>query len=170
MKNLRWLESPPQIPAIPAINSGARVQNVFWKQSSRVPLCSREGLKGSGSLWAAKAIRAEPQRILFAAIKYFRIEQVIFCLDLEQYDAFRHNLPDFERGLRHLLHKQGGAVYVEGVARLCGKLDRASELLAPVYGCITESPNTMDLKQGKALLDELAGRLLADTGPDADLG
>jgi hypothetical protein len=63
---------------------------------------------------------------------------------------------------------KGGAVYVEGVARLCGKLDRVSELLAPVYGCFTESLNTMDLKQGKALLDELAGKLLADTDPDAD--
>jgi hypothetical protein len=116
-------------------------------------------------------IRAEPQRALFAAIKYFRIEQVIFCLDLEQYEAaFRHNPPEFKHGLRHLLHKQGGAVYVEGVARLCGTLDRASELLAPVYGCFTESLNTMDLKQGKALLDELAGKLLADTDPDADLG
>ena len=116
-------------------------------------------IQGSRVLPSDCMIRAEPQRALFAAIKYFRIEQVIFCLDLEQYEAaFRHNPPEFKHGLRHLLHKQGGAVYVEGVARLCGKLDRASELLAPVYGCFTESLNTMDLKQGKALLDELAGR------------
>jgi len=116
-------------------------------------------IQGSRVLPSDCMIRAEPQRALFAAIKYFRIEQVIFCLDLEQYEAaFRHNPPEFKHGLRHLLHKQGGAVYVEGVARLCGTLDRASELLAPVYGCFTESLNTMDLKQGKALLDELAGR------------
>jgi predicted ATPase len=38
-----------------------------------------------------------------------------------------------------------------------GKRDQAHELLAPVYGWFTEGFNTLDLKEGKALLDELAG-------------
>jgi predicted ATPase len=37
-----------------------------------------------------------------------------------------------------------------------GKLDEARELLAPVYGWFTEGFDTLDLKQAKALLDELA--------------
>jgi class 3 adenylate cyclase/predicted ATPase len=37
-----------------------------------------------------------------------------------------------------------------------GKRDRARELLAPVYGWFTEGFNTRDLKEAKALLDELA--------------
>jgi predicted ATPase len=37
-----------------------------------------------------------------------------------------------------------------------GKRDEARELLAPVYGWFTEGFNTLDLKQAKALLDELA--------------
>jgi predicted ATPase len=37
-----------------------------------------------------------------------------------------------------------------------GKLDEARELLAPVYGGFTEGFDTLDLKQAKILLDELA--------------
>ncbi|WFU43569.1 adenylate/guanylate cyclase domain-containing protein [Bradyrhizobium sp. CB82] len=37
-----------------------------------------------------------------------------------------------------------------------GKRDEARELLAPVYGRFTEGFDTLDLKQAKALLDELA--------------
>lgn len=37
-----------------------------------------------------------------------------------------------------------------------GKWDEARELLAPVYGWFTEGFDTRDLKEAKALLDELA--------------
>jgi predicted ATPase len=37
-----------------------------------------------------------------------------------------------------------------------GKWDEARELLAPVYGWFTEGFDTLDLKEAKALLDELA--------------
>jgi predicted ATPase len=37
-----------------------------------------------------------------------------------------------------------------------GKRNQARELLAPVYGWFTEGFDTLDLKQAKALLDELA--------------
>jgi predicted ATPase len=37
-----------------------------------------------------------------------------------------------------------------------GKRDEARELLAPVYGWFTEGFDTLDLKQAKAMLDELA--------------
>ena len=37
-----------------------------------------------------------------------------------------------------------------------GKRDDARDLLAPVYGWFTEGFDTRDLKEAKALLDELA--------------
>ncbi|MGA2842762.1 MAG: hypothetical protein ABSG18_21865 [Steroidobacteraceae bacterium] len=37
-----------------------------------------------------------------------------------------------------------------------GKRDAARELLAPVYGWFTEGFDTLDLKEAKTLLDELA--------------
>jgi predicted ATPase len=36
-----------------------------------------------------------------------------------------------------------------------GKQDEAREVLAPVYGWFTEGFDTLDLKEAKALLDEL---------------
>jgi predicted ATPase len=39
-----------------------------------------------------------------------------------------------------------------------GKREEARELLAPVYGWFTEGFDTRDLKEAKALLDELAAR------------
>ena len=36
-----------------------------------------------------------------------------------------------------------------------GKRDEARELLAPVYGWFTEGFDTLDLKDAKALLEEL---------------
>jgi predicted ATPase len=36
------------------------------------------------------------------------------------------------------------------------KRDEARELLAPVYGWFTEGFDTLDLREAKALLDELA--------------
>jgi predicted ATPase len=38
------------------------------------------------------------------------------------------------------------------------KRDEARELLAPVYGWFTEGFDTLDLKEAKVLLDELAAR------------
>ena len=37
-----------------------------------------------------------------------------------------------------------------------GKVSEARELLAPVYGWFTEGFDTLDLKEAKALLEELA--------------
>jgi predicted ATPase len=37
-----------------------------------------------------------------------------------------------------------------------GRRDEARELLAPVYGWFTEGFDTLDLKEAKALLDELS--------------
>ena len=44
------------------------------------------------------------------------------------------------------------------LARLCrdqGKVQQARELLAPVYGWFTEGFDTRDLKEAKALLEQL---------------
>jgi predicted ATPase len=37
-----------------------------------------------------------------------------------------------------------------------GKREEARDLLVPVYGWLTEGFDTLDLKEAKALLDELA--------------
>jgi predicted ATPase len=46
----------------------------------------------------------------------------------------------------------GGKLMIHGQ----GKRDEARDLLAPIYGWFTEGFDTSDLKEAKALLDELS--------------
>jgi predicted ATPase len=68
----------------------------------------------------------------------------------------------FERALDIARQQQGKSWELRvamSMARLWrdqGKRDDARELLAPVYGWFTEGFDTRDLKEAKALLDELA--------------
>jgi predicted ATPase len=48
------------------------------------------------------------------------------------------------------------AISIARLWRDQGKREEARELLAPVYGWFTEGFDTVDLKEAKALLDELA--------------
>jgi predicted ATPase len=55
------------------------------------------------------------------------------------------------------LHRNGTTACDERRAlRDQGKVQQARELLAPVYGWFTEGFDTRDLKEAKALLEELA--------------
>jgi predicted ATPase len=78
----------------------------------------------------------------------------------------RERIAQTEVDYRHALQiaRQQGAKSWElrasmSLARLWrdqGKVSEARELLAPVYGWFTEGFDTLDLKEAKALLDELA--------------
>jgi predicted ATPase len=50
----------------------------------------------------------------------------------------------------------GAGVSMARLWRDQGKRDEARDLLAPVYGWFTEGFDTLDLKEAKKLLDELA--------------
>ena len=68
----------------------------------------------------------------------------------------------FERALAVARHQQAkswelrAAMSMARLWRDQGKRDEARDLLAPVYGWFTEGFDTLDLKEAKALLDELA--------------
>jgi predicted ATPase len=68
----------------------------------------------------------------------------------------------FERALEVARQQQAKSLELRAamsMARLWraqGKRDEARDLLAPVYGWFTEGFDTRDLKEAKALLDELA--------------
>ena len=67
----------------------------------------------------------------------------------------------FERALATARTQQAkswdlrAAISMARLWREQGKRDQARELLAPVYGWFIEGFDTLDLKQAKALLDEL---------------
>ena len=58
-------------------------------------------------------------------------------------------------GRIHLAHYAAGPI-ANDRWRDQGKPQQAHELLAPVYGWFTEGFDTLDLKEAKALLEELA--------------
>jgi predicted ATPase len=68
----------------------------------------------------------------------------------------------FERALAIARQQQGKSWELRAVMSLArlwrsqGKVQQARELLAPVYGWFTEGFDTRDLKEAKALLEELA--------------
>jgi predicted ATPase len=68
----------------------------------------------------------------------------------------------FERALAVAREQQAKSFELRAAIRMArlwrdqGKQDQAREILAPVYGWFTEGFDTLDLKQAKAILDELA--------------
>jgi predicted ATPase len=69
---------------------------------------------------------------------------------------------DFERALSVARQQQAKSWELRAAMSLArlwrdqGKVQQAQELLAPVYGWFTEGFDTRDLKEAKALLEELA--------------
>jgi predicted ATPase len=67
----------------------------------------------------------------------------------------------FERALTIARQQQAkswelrAAMSMARLSRVQGKRDEARDLLAPVYGWFTEGFDTLDLKEAKALLDEV---------------
>jgi predicted ATPase len=53
-------------------------------------------------------------------------------------------------------HQLRAAMSIARLWRDQGRRDEARALLAPIYGWFTEGFDTLDLKEAKALLDELA--------------
>jgi predicted ATPase len=68
----------------------------------------------------------------------------------------------FQRALEVARHQQAKSWELRSAMSLArlwrdqGKVQQPCELLAPVYGWFTEGFDTLDLKEAKALLEELA--------------
>jgi class 3 adenylate cyclase/tetratricopeptide (TPR) repeat protein len=75
--------------------------------------------------------------------------------DVASEDCYRHAL-DVARRQSAKLWELRAAMSMARLWRDQGKRDQARDLLAPVYGWFTEGFDTLDLKDAKALLDELA--------------
>ncbi|RXH41674.1 adenylate/guanylate cyclase domain-containing protein [Bradyrhizobium zhanjiangense] len=95
-------------------------------------------------LWHADVLRIEGElRLLFGASTKEADASFVQALEV----AHKQRAKSFE--LR-------AAMSMARLLRDQGKCDEARELLVPVYGWFTEGFDTWDLKQAKALLDELA--------------
>jgi predicted ATPase len=104
------------------------------------------------------AIDVSKERRWEAEVHRIAAEIALLSPERDAANAERH----FERALAIARQQQAkswelrAAMSMAQLWRDQGKRDEARELLAPVYGWFTEGFNTLDLKQAKALLDELA--------------
>jgi predicted ATPase len=102
----------------------------------------------------------EPAKELWCEAEVIRIAGEIALLSPEQDAAKAQGY--FERALSVARQQQAkswelrAAMSMARLRRDQGKRDEARELLAPVYSWFTEGFDTRDLKEAKALLDELA--------------
>ncbi|WP_368506937.1 hypothetical protein [Bradyrhizobium lupini] len=95
-------------------------------------------------LWQADVLRIEGElRLLFGA-------------SANQAEASLFEALEVARKQRAKSFELRAAMSMARLWRDQGKRHEARELLAPVYGWFTEGFDTLDLKQAKALLDELA--------------
>jgi predicted ATPase len=107
---------------------------------------------------AMTAIKTTGERWFEAEVNRFAGEIALKSVDTRSTKAQAH----FESALAVARHQQAkswelrAAMSMARLWRDQGKRDEARELLAPVYGWFTEGFDTLDLKEAKALLDELA--------------
>ena len=107
---------------------------------------------------AMAAVETANERWCEAEVNRIAGECALFSLepDLAKAEA------DFERALAVAREQQARSWELRaamGMARLWrdqGRRPQARDILAPVYGWFTEGFGTLDLKQAKAMLDELA--------------
>jgi adenylate cyclase len=75
---------------------------------------------------------------------------------LEEAQTLLHRALEIARGQQAKSYELRTATSLARLLRDQGQRDDAHALLAPVYNCFTEGFDTQDLKEAKALLDELA--------------
>jgi predicted ATPase len=109
-----------------------------------------EPLKEAGEIAEVQGLRQWQAEI-------HRIEGMVLLYQNKPEEAQR----EFEEALRFARERNmkgyelRAAMSMARLWRYQGKRDEARDLLAPVYGWFTEGFDTRDLKEAKALLDEL---------------
>jgi tetratricopeptide (TPR) repeat protein len=114
----------------------------------------QEGLRRLAE--AAKLVETTGER--WAEAEMYRLRGTLLLSMNEQTQAensYRQALAIAQRQIAKFWELRA-AISLARLWRDQGKRDEASELLAPVYGWFTEGFDTRDLKEAKALLDELA--------------
>ena len=112
-----------------------------------------EGLKQLDE--AALSMQIRNERVYETELHRVRGELLMSVRDFAgAEDSFREAVAVAQRQSAKLFELRAAA-RLAGLWRDEGKRDKARELLAPVYGWFTEGFDTRDLKEAKALLDEL---------------
>ena len=82
-------------------------------------------------------------------------EVVLKSLETVRAEAYFHRALEVARQQRAKSWELRAAMSIARLWRSQGKPQQARELLAPIYGWFTEGFDTLDLKEAKALLEQL---------------
>jgi len=82
-------------------------------------------------------------------------EVVLKSLDTVKAEAYFHRALEVARQQQAKSSELRAAMSIARLWRSQGKPQQARELLAPIYGWFTEGFDTLDLKEAKALLEQL---------------
>jgi predicted ATPase len=146
---------------LPASRSTGTTIALPWNLSHLAKACGELGRFDEAWSYIGEAMTAvETTKETWYEAEVYRIAGEIALMSPER-DAVKAEAC-FERALAVARAQQAkswelrAAMSMARLWRDQGKLDEARDLLAPVYGWFTEGFETLDLKQAKALLDELA--------------
>ena len=85
-----------------------------------------------------------------------RLKGLVYPTEYAEAERHFRSALEIARSQRSMLWQLRASTSLARLWRDQGKRDEARELLAPVYGWFTEGFDTLDLKEAKALLEELA--------------
>jgi predicted ATPase len=148
----------------------AMATSVVWRPSQLGLLAEAYGKagqaeKGLAVVAEALALVDKAEKNFFEA-ELYRLKGELLLIQAEADEQPENCLRDAERSFRHAIDiaRQQGAKSLElravmNLSRLWqeqGKREEARQMLAEIYGWFTEGFDTVDLKEAKALLAELA--------------
>jgi len=114
----------------------------------------KEALKHLAS--AAELIEKNDERVWEPELHTVRGELMSMIGDRAAAEEAFHRSLTISRNVSAKLIELRASTRLASLWRDQGKRTEARDLLAPIYGWFTEGFDTLDLKQAKALLDELA--------------
>ena len=164
MMELGEMESHEGIAVMRALIDAARAMGSVMASQSMLPhLAERYGEVGQveeGLALVAEALEVIGNtrvRVLETEVNRVKGELILArpSSDHEEAEACFHKAIDVARSQSAKFFELRAATMLARPWQDWGRRDEARELLAPVYGWFTEGFDTQDLKEAKALLEEL---------------
>jgi predicted ATPase len=137
--------------------TGAECERSFWL-ALLAEAYGKAGQPGEGLVVVAEALADVHKGWRFSEAELFRLkgELLLGAENQAEAETCFHQAFKIARNQQAKSLELRISVSLSRLWRDQGKRDEARELLAPVYGWFTEGFDTRDLKEAKALLDELA--------------
>jgi predicted ATPase len=136
--------------------TGANLESSYWL-ALQAEACGKLGRINEALAMVREAL-AEVERsgICYHEAELNRLEgELLLGLDEERSEVCFHRAIEIARSQNAKSFELRAALSLAGLWHRRGRRTAAHDLLAPVYGWFTEGFDTADLKEAKALLDEL---------------